>query len=399
MSKKDEVADKKRSINALIQKLNKDAKLEVLTTADRAPNPYSLRYPTGCMEIDLTLGGGFPAGGMSAVSGPDGAGKSLLLYLAMAQYQRFYGHRAAIALAPIEFIPDYYFMRYCGVNVAVPDEMIAHTNSIRQQRGVPPFTKDEVRQLKSQTGEFIIIRGQTGENTLENVLSCYESNQFGIIGVDSINAFQSGAEAASEGLEDTIRQASKASVLSRFCDRFHPLTLGLRQTNYTALLVTGQVRANRERANAPGPMQKYIKPYAEVLPYAIRHAALIRLLIWQVEKIREGKGGPQLGQVRNWEVTKGKAGTHDGIRGEADFSYEFLFDNFGSVIRAGMTTGVIQEVGGTLSIVRRYDGAILHKDIPNRQALVQALYADPEFELRVRYEILAASGVSCMYRL
>jgi len=401
MSKKDiSVSDRHRNIQALMQRINKKAKREVITTADQAPNPYMLRYPTGCMEIDLDLGGGFPAGGLSAISGPDGAGKTLLLYMAMAMHQRIFGDSSAIALAPTEFIPDYFFMRFCGVNVAVPDEMIEQANSVRAHRGMPKFTKEEIKTLKSQTGEFLIIRGSTGQQILDGVLECYASKQFGIIGVDSINAIQSAAEASSDGLEDSIQQAAKASIMSRFADRFHPMTLGIEGPNYTALLVTGQVRANRERANAPSHMQKYIKNYSEVLPWAIRHAALIRVLVWQGEKIRGTSGdekGIQQGQVRNWEITKGKAGTHDGIRGEADYTYGQLFDNYGSVLRMGMKWGVIQEKQGKLHIVRPLDKTVPMTS-PGPAELIEQLKQDVVLDIWLRQEILMAAGKSCLYK-
>lgn len=401
MSKKEiTTTERRRNIQALIQRVNKKAKREVITTADQAPNPYMLRYPTGCMEIDIDLGGGFPAGGMSAISGPDGAGKTLLLYMAMAMHQRIFGDASAIALAPTEFIPDYFFMRAVGVDIAIPDEMIEQTNRVRAQRGMPLFTKEEIKTFKSQTGEFLIIRGSTGQQILDGVLECYASKQFGIIGVDSINAIQSAAEASSDGLEDSIQQAAKASIMSRFSDRFHPLTLGIEGPNYTSLIVTGQVRANRERANAASHMQKYIKNYAEVLPWAIRHAALIRVLLWQGEKIRGTSGdekGIQQGQVRQWEITKGKAGTHDGIRGEADYTYGHLFDNYGSVIRMGMKWGVIREKQGQLLVIRPLDGTVAMTS-PSPDALVASLRSDVVLDVWLRQEILTAAGKSCLYK-
>lgn len=401
MTKKDDVAEKKKRVMALVNKINTKHKSKVIAFASDAPNPYILRYPTGCMGLDIDLGGGFPGGGLSVVSGPDGAGKTMILYMTMAMHQRIYGNTSAIALAPIEFLPDYFFMRHCGVQVAIPDEMIDQAQEIREARGMPLYTKDQIKEFKTQVGEVFIIRGNTGEEVLNTVLECYASKEFGIIGIDSINSFQSGAEAEADGLDDTVKMAADATVLTRFTKRFHPLTLGLEGTNRTALITTGQVRANRDRSSAPAAMQKYIRQWTESFPHAIRHAALLRLLIWKGEKLRQKGGedkGEQLGSVLNWETMKGKAGTHDGIRGESDFTYEGLLSPFNTVIQQGFRLGVIREQGGMLSIVRKDDGTVLQEKIPGAAAFLQGMQGDIEFELAVRREVLAAAGVLCTYR-
>ena len=291
-------------------------------------------------------------------------------------------------------------MRHCGVDISIPDEMIDKAQEIRESRGLPLYNKEEIKSFKTQTGEFFIIRADTGEKVLDTVLDCFASKEFGIIGIDSVNSFQSGAEAGTESLEDTVQQAASASVLTRFTKRYHPLTLGLEGVNHTAILATGQVRANRDRANAPSHMQKYIKQYQEMLPWAIRHAALLRVLIWPGEKIKGTSGdtkGEQLGRTLQWDISKGKAGTHDGIRGESDFTYEKLLDDYHTIVQVGVSTGVIREKAGMLSIIRVEDGAVLQEKIPGVETFIKELSTNVEFELAVRREILAASGHLCTY--
>jgi len=397
---KADLADKKKILQALMNKINSDAGRPVIQHGSAVPNPYFMRYPTGCMSLDIDIGGGFPAGGMSTITGPDGAGKTALMYLTMGMHQRIFGNYSTIGFAAAEFLPDYFFMRHCGMQIAIPDEMIDKAQEIRENRGMPLYTKEEIRGFKTQVGEFVIIRGDTGEKLFDAVLECYASKAFGIIGVDGINSFISDAEAETDSIGDSFQQGQQATVLTKFCHKFHPLTMGMDGLNPTALIATGQVRANRERANAPGPMQKYLKPYAETLPWAMRHARLIGLTLWPTEKLKETKGeakGKQIGRMLNWETLKGKAGTHDGIRGETEFTYENLLDSPATVIQEGLRLGVLKEEKGVFSILRPENGDVLEAGIAGRDKFVERMQ-DIEFELSLRMEILAAAGKMCTYR-
>ena len=291
-------------------------------------------------------------------------------------------------------------MRHCGVRVAIPDEMIEKKQEILKNRGMPPYTKEEIKELRSQTGTFHVIRGGTGEEIFDSVLDCYQSKEFGIIGIDGLNSFISSTEAEVESLGDTFQQGSQATVLTKFCHKFHPMTMGMDGLNPTALIATAQVRANRERSNAASFMQKFIKPYTETLPWALRHARLLGVMVWPGEKVKETKGkekGEQVGRVMQWETVKGKAGTHDGIRGESDFTYEKLLDSPRTVIQSGIKYGVIKEDHGIISILRPENGDLLEGSIAGVDKLIERMQ-DLEFELSLRGEILAAAGKMCVYR-
>jgi len=391
--------DKLKALQALIKRENARAKHTVLEFADKVPNPYMNRKPFGVMQLDIDLAGGLPCGGLSIVAGPDGAGKTALLYKLMAMQQRIYGEAAMLALAPVEQPVDHFFMRGCGMQIAVPDEVIDQKQEARERVGLPLYTKDEIRDLKKKVGSIVLIQEDTAESYLNAVLDLFAMKAFHVIGVDSFSAFQTEAEAdAKDGLEQNIRQAAAAGILTRFSQRFHPLTHG---DNYTCLVGTCQVRANRERANAPGHLQKYIRPYIPVIPWALRHAMLIALLVWPGEKMKdkdeEGER-VQTGKVLNWETFKGKVGVHEGIRGEADFKFGEYINNEDSIVEAGIRHGVIRERDGIIDIVSHFDKTkLIYTKIPGVLVLKKYLVSDPEFEMRIRQEILAAAGVSCVY--
>lgn len=391
--------EKKKRLNALVNQVNKHAKKTVMAFANDVPNTYFERRPSGVMGLDIDCGGGLPAGGMSLLAGIDGAGKTMMLYQYMAMNQRIFGPSSAIALAPVEFLPDYFFMRKCGMQVAIPDDMIEQQQQKLENSGQPLLTKDQVKEMKKQVGDFFIIRGATGEQILDGVLAAYASKEFGIIGVDSFTAFQTDAEASTDSLEDNPRQAAAAGMLTRFVNRFHPLTLGLDGTNKTTLIGTCQVRANRDRGNAPSSMQKYIRAYTPSIPWALRHAMLVGLLLWPGEKVKEGskESRKQTGKMICWETIKGKAGTHDGIRGETEFTYEDLTDNYHTIVQEGIAQAVLQENKGMFKVMRPLTGEVLVEKIPGVTTLIDEMKKNVEFEMLIRREILDAVGKSCTY--
>ena len=181
-------AEKKRDLVSLKNKINKDAKYELLHFANELPTPYLLRRPTGIMPLDLEIGGGWPAGGVVYISGPDNAGKSFILYKTYAMLQRIYGANSTILHVQAEGAPDYFYMRMCGFKVAIPKENIAQLQDIRKQRGLEPLSKEVVADLQDQIGDVIISTGKTMEDNIQVVLDFGLKNICQIIGIDSVSA-------------------------------------------------------------------------------------------------------------------------------------------------------------------------------------------------------------------
>jgi len=353
------------------------------------------------MQIDIDTGGGLPAGGLSYISGPDNAGKTMLLFYYFAKHQQLYGQDSVIAYAPTEGSIDFWFARKCGVKIAIPDENIKQEQQRRKLRGEKLLTKEEIRELQTEVGTFLRISGDTGEAILNNVLDFVELGECGLVAVDSIDGIQPAAEAVVEGLEKSPQQAAKASIISRFMVRYFPLTAGLENPNLTTLIFTGQVRANRKKTEVSSFMAKYMKDWAPTGAYAARHGKLVDLMLWGGEKITAGQGKnlQVLGKELKWELLKGKAGTHDNIRGSTEFRYDALLNQQASIVVAGIKYGAIHEEDGKLTLVKPDTGEVhdLLQGIP-RTEFEQALKDDFELELVARREVLAAAGVKCIYR-
>jgi len=393
------LAEKKKVLQAFANQANKKAKKKVVATADEVPNTFLLRRPSGIMQLDIDTGGGLPAGGISYLSGPDNAGKTLLLWKYFAMQQRLYGNNCVLGYAPTEAAPDYFFARKCGVKVSIPDEMIEARNQQKKEAGLLPFTKDEVKELKTQVGEFIVIRGSTAEEVLDTVLMAVEKKIFNIIAVDSISTLIPSAEAELESVGDYGQQGAQASLIQKFMKKYCPLTLGLDGPNETSLIMTSQVRANRKKSELPSYMAKWEQEWAPTGSWMGRHTKLIDLTIWSgsFDKEKDTKTGGKIavGKTMNWKLTKGKAGTHDGITGEADLVYDQIGRSFDcrSLLAPGLRFGVIQEREGLLTV----PGMDKVKGLAGPDRFVEKLLAEPDVELELRRKILLAARVECIY--
>lgn len=388
------------AIRALAHSFNKE-KERYIVTADEAPNPYFLRRPTGIIELDIDLGGGFPAGGCCFISGPDNSGKTWLMLRTMAMQQRLYGNAARVAWALAEGAFPYDQALRAGLRVYIPDEMIEEWNEWRKLRNMPEYTAEEVAYFQDPQykDQVRIITGPTGDDILQIVVDCVRTNAFSAIAVDSLNGLQPRVD-ADKDFNDNEKMASQATLLGRFFKKYIPLTTGFNRTNHTTVLFTQQVRANQDKANAPSYMQKWIPSYVSSGGgYSGKHYKLIGLILSEGKKLKDS-GKNITGKMIDWDLEKGKAGTHDNKRGEVAFYYQRAnIDEEGEVITAGIKRGVIQTRNKQIVVVRPEDNTVLEEfTAPNQNALRKMLEGDFEFSLALRREIMAQAGIQCLYR-
>lgn len=394
---KEASAERHKQLQSLVNDLNKKGKgRPLMARASEVTNPYMLRRPSGIMQLDIDTGGGLPAGGCSYISGPDNAGKTYLLWKYFAMQQRLFGRDCFLAYYPTESAPDLFFARKCGVKVTIPDEMIEQRERARKEQKLPPFTKDELKELRSQVGEFLIGRGDTGEEILDSLLTSYGSGLFNIIALDSVSAIEPAAAAEKEVSDGGGQQGGQATILGRFAKKFYPLITGLGGENKTTMIFTAQVRANRKKTEAPSYMAKWIDDYTTVGSYEMRHAKFLDLLIssgsFEKEKDASDTTGKKkiiTGKEMRWKIVKGKAGTHDGISGETDIIYDDIGDDVRSIIPAGIRYGILSETKGKVILP---DTTMLSPD-----DFVKHLRENPKVEMDFRNTILAAAGISCLY--
>jgi RecA/RadA recombinase len=409
-----EINKKCAQLEARLNKGASEKGASVCTNIDLAPNSYFLRRPSGIIELDMNTGGGLPAGGLSYIGGVDGSGKTFLLNKYIAMNQRLWGEHSAVALAVSEAAPDHFFMRKCGVQIAIPEQMIAERVAARKNSGLAAFTKDEIKSFRAKTvGQVKLLRGATGEELLGALLECFVSGVFDLLCLDSVSAVLPDADAGKD-LDENAKRAAAAGLLTKFFQHYLNGTTGYSDQNKTTVIFTTQVRSNSKKAEAPAHIAKYLPDYVAQGAWAAKHGKLIDIMVKPGEKdkektnvevqtlgaaVEQRKKTVQVGKMVRFEIMKGKAGVHEGITGEFPFNYATLTDDQHMLVLQALQLGVAEEKNGVITF---YD-LQGHAPIPGLEklpmdALTGMLRADFELELSMRLMLLASAGIECSYR-
>jgi len=336
---------------------------------------FDLRRPCGIPSLDIATGGGIPAGGLTQIDGPDGAGKNLLTYSYFARVQKLYGAETKIFMLCMEFPFDKMYARHLGFKVPFSDYEIGIEMRRRRERGEAPLEKGEIADLQDDTdcGQFHILRG-AAEANLDAVVAMIDSNVYQIGAVDSWDSMLTTWEEQTDLSEDA-RVAAASNVQTRWmkkvqgaltpklycpqCGSFqleHKKTSGggynwfcragdcgwkgkhpKQDENETSIIGIRQVRANMK-----GGM--YAREYKVGGAWALKHGKLLDIQIRPGEPLKSKE--VKIGKEIKWELTKGKAGTHEGKTGafryyfnppevDVDFDFFTYCSTFGIFDRGG----------------------------------------------------------------
>lgn len=356
-----------------------------------------LRRPTGITGLDIGLGGGWPAGTANLITGPDGAGKDFLLNMTIAQLQKNYGNDCRVAIFSTEFPYDKQFARdICGVKVADTDQELDEIDEARAARGVPLLTAEERATRKQQIGDIYLIQGVTADKGLDAVLSFLDDGLCQVVAINSLGVFETEAKDGTDSLAEHAQQSSEAQLLSRFVPKMfasfnRPTPWGGR--NQTTLIATNQVRAKRDMARGrPGmPTPEHAKYQGGAGAWALKHGKAIDLLLHKGSPILDKSEKPPvlLGREINWEIGKGKFGTHDGIRGHYEFYHGEGADLEADILAVGLKLEVIESSGSWYS----YGG----ERMQGVNGLRSVLRKNPEMYSALVRDCHTAASIYCRY--
>lgn len=386
------ILDRKTEIALLTSSINAAFKGRALVRSGAdITNVFILRRPTTISTLDLALGGGIPAGGLTQIIGRFSSGKSYLANKVMAEVQNNYGDEAALSVNMTEMRYDKFFAKWkCGVRIAMSDAEIATLQQINHQNGHPPFSDQQVAWLKDQAGTFVESVAAVAEQLLEVAVQQVESNLFQVVLIDSFGALLTAAEAEHEdGLEGKHRGGA-AMVVTQFMHRLHaalnmPDKYG--RPNTTTVIGINQYRDNV----TAGP---YGNPMKVAGGHALGHGKLVDIHVEQGKKhtIKVGNEFKIIGKEINWEIMKGKAGCHDGPKGTYNFyfgeqGYGFGVDVYTDLLVAGLTTSVIDQAGAWYS----YRGERLGQ---GKESVALALHQNETMLAAIRKDIFKTAGLN-----
>lgn len=384
-------------------------------------NRFDLRRPCGIPRLDIKTGGGLPAGGLSQVDGPDGVGKNYLVNRYFATGQHLYGDDFRAFMVCLEYPFDKKFAIKCGFKVPMSEYEIDVEQRAREKEGLEPYTKEEIEDMITAPGEFVVLRAPEAEAVLGATVKLIESNSFQIGAIDSWDSMLTAAEADAE-LDEDARIARPATVQTQWmkkvqgalqprqrcreCFAFplepkkhaHGVTYSCKcgwksgkktgnpilEEKETTIIGIRQVRANMKGG-------LYSRAWKVGGSHALKHGKLIDISLRQGEYIKE-KSNVKIGKEVHWEITKGKAGVHEGGAG----TYKFYFnppevDIIADLMSVCKDLGVVR-VRGRTTIHIRHDGQ--ETKYQSGDALLRAVEEDAELADCLWNDALIASGLS-----
>jgi recombination protein RecA len=322
--------DKKEGINKELQELNKKLKGALLVSADEVNLPFYERLPTGIPSLDLSLGGGWPRGTVSVISGPPASGKDFIANSSIAQVQQLFSNESKITIATLGYGFDRMFMRYAGVRIPL---------SAKEKASL---SKEEQKLYNEKLGEIFFlqpaasIEHRTAE-VLEAIAEIVGTNTMHLIVLNELG-MDEPKEAAARKLKETRKPGASAALFSQFARRLtsnYVATSDAENPNKTTVLLLSQVRAN------------YGNPYVtttSVGGYAIKHLIAIELGL-QIRGSLKDTAGNLIGHTVKYRLIKGKYGTHDGVSGEYNFYFDTGVDVMEDTISVLTAQGFIKQNG------------------------------------------------------
>lgn len=322
------------------------------------------RVPTGILSLDIKLGGGFPTGGLSQIDGKANAGKNYICWLLVRQLQMLVGKKLKVLFALTEMKLDKVQGRRAGAKVALNEDDIKGLEAGRVAGGLPPFTPEELADMREETGEIHELHGESGEDLYDGILKAVRDNVYHLIIIDSLGNIMSKAEAEAESLNDKTRGGA-SKVNSEFCRKLSALlTMDDPETGVRDTCVIGINQVRDDMKNPDGLKSTGGR--------ALEHAKFINLTLTSAAKHTQTmkqywtQGNRDVDDMIakdvHWRITKGKAGIHEGAQGW----YKFVFKNqdgtpaqfigcdfYLDTVAVGVQYGVIAQNGAWFYVINQ----------------------------------------------
>lgn len=296
MAKKEAITDDKKLQNVL-DKLDTIYGAGTLVNMNDAPLKEYDVIPSGSIDLNYALGvGGYPKGRIVEIFGPESSGKTTLTLHAIAEAQKL-GNRAAFI--DVEQAFDKYYAEAIGVDMS----------------------------------QLWFNQPDSGEQAIEIVTHLLESEQFGIIILDSVAALITKAEINGEAGDSHI--GLTARLMSQAMRKLVPLA----NKSNTLLMFINQIR---DKIGGFG----YGPTTTTTGGHALKFAASQRI---ESRRIGSDKTGEEItANKTRAKIVKNKVGVP--FR-EANFNIEFGIgiDKYGEVLEIACENNICKKAGSWYS--------------------------------------------------
>jgi len=330
----------------------------LLMNGDEYEAPFMVRrIPTGILELDLALNGGFPCGGVSEIIGAESSGKTTLLNQVFRYQQQIQGKEACLGIAMTEQPFDKGHAKFnCGVDIAIHAKEIEAIEATLKRK----LSKEEKAAMGNQTGVFKELAAGTVEALYDMLLDAVGSKAFHVIGLDSWGSILTESESDSTMQDKMYAGGGGASVNASWARRLSPEFVVPREgeRNYTALIGINQYRIKMNANPKAGPM----KQMSVQGGHALKHIKLVSVFLESFDLVEEvGGRRKQIGKRVKWTVMKGKAGCHDGGKGEYQIRYGVGIDILREHLMAATLRGVVVNKGAWYYLMDSSDDTVVLK--------------------------------------
>ena len=346
--------------------------------------PYGIRRATGVADLDMALNGGFPAGTMNQVFGPDGAGKDLITNHVIAENQREYGDKANAFWMSFGYRPDLPFMRMAGCQIALSDDELRQAG-IDPELATPEQRGQDVGNILFIDLGNIAAMANPSEVLMTAVIKLVRSNRFQV-GV--INELGSGETKASvvKGLQDDAKVATWAGLMTTFIQKFYTaMRMPGDDMNETTLFMVLPVRANLDS------FTNTFVPFSQPSGYALKHAKAVDLHV-KAGQVKRDQAGHILTKDINWKIAKGKLGIAEGAEGTYQFIPGKGIDLLGGMVNTAKAFGVIHRHGAFYQVLDYED-----KITGGIDGVMELLRSTPKLAAEVReavHQHMRTTGVN-----